>query len=104
MAEKLGMKKEHFMSIVGFYGNTALVDTKLARRVKRMKVQALIEEGLLFQAVSAAAFDFVSNNIDEGQKLLCEALRVDTFATLIRRFGVHEALLRDEGAYRIKCI
>lgn len=104
MAQKLNMKRECFMSIVGFYGNTALVDKKLASQVKHASVTSLIEKGLLFQAVSVAFFDARFRDFDEGQKMLCEHLRVDNFSTLLRRFGVHEDILRNNEAYHITYI
>ena len=105
MVQKLGIKKEQFMSIVGFYGNTALVDKKLLKRVKHMSIKTLIGKGFLFQAVASSVFDAFCGNGDEAQaRMLCGTLHADNLAVLTRRFGVHEELLRNHAAYRIKFI
>ncbi len=104
MAQNIGIKREYFMSIVGFYSNVALVDKKLASHVKNETVKNLITKNFLSQAISAAFFDMLSDNLLEGQKILCEHLHIDNFTMLLRRFGVHTDILYNGQSYHIMCI
>ena len=96
-------KKEHFMAIVGFYGNTALVNKKLSSQVKKMDVSTLLEKGFLSQAVSGVFFDSLHADMTEEMAVLCNHFSVNDFQVLLQQFGVHTDVLTG-GKYIIRFI
>lgn len=81
--------KYDFMSIVGFYGDTAIIDKTLRKRIKKLSLQALLEEGYYKQSIACAVF---SDNPEEKQIVLQYFQKqqpIDNFEYLEREFGIN---------------
>lgn len=83
------MKKNDFMSVIGYHGDVALVDKRLRSRVASKSMQQLIEEG---QFKAAFCLSFFTG--EQERQLLLDAYNKlcgggYTLKELERLFGVY---------------
>ena len=84
------MKREEFMCVVGYDGNTALVDADSARKYRNLSTMELVEKGLYRPAFCSALY---SGDADEQHRLVQwfrehSPLEADSIEGLGRLFGV----------------
>lgn len=97
------MKREHFAFIIGYQGDTALVDGRMLRKFGKLTCRELVDRGLYKNALRSSLH---SQNQEELDYLL-DAYREksggnwDSVDTLKRLFGVYEP---GTHGYRVKIL
>lgn len=91
MGLHIKFSRSDFIAIVGFFGHTALVNTKLKKQVARLSVIQLLEAGFYKEAVYSAFLD------DTHQSTILDyfnALQgVRDFESLKREYGIDDTIV-----------
>ncbi len=105
LSQKYPFKKEEFMAIVGFYGNTALVDKRILSASKALSIEQMLEKSMLAQAVRAVIYeDIVLENpsIHAKKEIICSFFKIKDFSSIIHELGIHTHILTTKDSYSKK--
>lgn len=87
------LDKYDFMTIIGFYGDTAIIDTKLQKKIKKLSLQALLKDGYYKQSIAMAVFNDSQEEKDIILQYFQKQQAVDNFEIIEREFGVNMSKL-----------
>lgn len=86
------INKYDIMATVGFLGNTALVDKKLKSKLKKLKIEQLLEHGFYKEAISWAVFEKNTQLQNTIVVFFQNKNYTGSFEYLTREFGVQASV------------
>lgn len=85
------IERSDFMAIRGYYGDVAIVDKALKKRIKKLSIGTLLEQGFCREAVAAALYDEDPQEKDEVLRFFQQKQPIESFEFLEREFGLNIA-------------
>lgn len=103
------LSREDYIAIIGFFGNTAIINKKLRARAKKASFEKLLSQNMLRESIC----DAIYTNDNEKKKKICQHYHINKskeehrrsdneqtvnnellFKALVREFGVLEEILQ----------